>query len=693
MILQFKKSNYTIFICYISLLIIIKLILMGSCSSDYEELMFYPFISKFLEGIGTNNWNPYNYYYKNNLLSSFPYPPGMLIIQAFGGLLSHLFPSSIDFIRHITFKLPLLFFDCLAMYYLMKMFPWYKRYIGILYFSSPILIYAIYMHAQLDIIPTSLLLGSLYYLTKKKNRNVLSAVFLAFALLTKLHILAVLPILFFYLYYKEGLKGTFLYFIITFALLCIGIFPFYGEGLLHTVLLNDEQKVLFKVFFLFYNMKIYIPILAILLIYWLVYHTGRINKELLLSFCGILFAIFLALCPPMPGWYIWIVPFITIFFINMMENKHKNIIIYLALNMFYLIYFVFFHHTQYVDLYLFGIDMTWLKIDHTVGKNLFFTCMTGTLIYLIILMYWSGVASNRLYRRKDKPFTIGITGDSGSGKSTLVGLLKQSLGNKNVLLVEGDGDHKWERGDIEWNNYTHLDPKANYLYRQAMNIAQLKKGNSVKRVDYAHDTGKFTKNHKIYPNRFILFSGLHSLYLPQMRQQFDLKIYMDVEENLRRYWKINRDLLRGHSKEQIIQSINTRMKDSYAYIIPQKKYADLILQYFDADFSEDLNSGYKPVLSLRAIMSNAIDMEDLVNSLKQYNVDIKYDFLPDLDMQQLVVNGKTIQEKKLPLDSIAYKIIPQLDEITRESIDLDNNINGIIILIILIIISYQMIGD
>lgn len=50
---------------------------------------------------------------------------------------------------------------------------------------------------------------------------------------------------------------------------------------------------------------------------------------------------------------------------------------------------------------------------------------------------------------------------------------------RDILFIEGDGDHKWERGNENWSRYTALDPKANYLYRQANDIHALRLGNHV----------------------------------------------------------------------------------------------------------------------------------------------------------------------------------------------------------------------
>jgi uridine kinase len=66
---------------------------------------------------------------------------------------------------------------------------------------------------------------------------------------------------------------------------------------------------------------------------------------------------------------------------------------------------------------------------------------------------------------------IGVGGDSASGKSTMLGLIKLLL-NEKLIDLEGDGDHKWERGDDNWNVFSHLNPKGNFLYKQASDIAK-----------------------------------------------------------------------------------------------------------------------------------------------------------------------------------------------------------------------------
>ena len=73
--------------------------------------------------------------------------------------------------------------------------------------------------------------------------------------------------------------------------------------------------------------------------------------------------------------------------------------------------------------------------------------------------------------------------------------------------------------------------------------------------------------------------GLHALYCKKVRNVTDISIFLDVNEELRKYFKINRDLKkRNYKKVDIIKEINRRKKDSKLFIEKQKKYADVVFR-------------------------------------------------------------------------------------------------------------------
>jgi phosphoribulokinase len=64
-----------------------------------------------------------------------------------------------------------------------------------------------------------------------------------------------------------------------------------------------------------------------------------------------------------------------------------------------------------------------------------------------------------------------------------------------------------------------------------------------------------------------------------MRDLFDFKIYLDISDEVKFAWKIQRDMAeRGHSLESIKASIEARKPDFDAFIDPQKAHADCIIQ-------------------------------------------------------------------------------------------------------------------
>ena len=190
---------------FIITVLILKVIVMGLFSSDYQNDLFMKFVYGFIGEIKKGQFiNPYSIF--KNEVNLFPYPPTMFLIEFWGGILS--IGVKNIFIKNILFKIPSLIFDLLGLYFLVKMFPNKRKYIGVLYFASPIIFYATYMHGQLDIIPTIFLLGALYFLINKRN-DIAFSITLALALSSKLHILAIIPLLYLYIYKKDGfVKAT-----------------------------------------------------------------------------------------------------------------------------------------------------------------------------------------------------------------------------------------------------------------------------------------------------------------------------------------------------------------------------------------------------------------------------------------------------------------------------------------------------
>lgn len=175
---------------------------------------------------------------------------------------------------------------------------------------------------------------------------------------------------------------------------------------------------------------------------------------------------------------------------------------------------------------------------------------------------------------------ISISGPSGVGKTTIANLIHAVNVYDSSMIISGDDAHKWERNNQNWQRFTHLNPEANNLEQDYEHLCLLKNNHSIKRSHYNHSTGAFDKLEIVKPKQIIIYEGLHALFLEKVRNISDLKIYVDTDEELKIVWKIKRDLQkRGYTEEQVIETIKKRMNDESMYIIPQKKYADVIVKF------------------------------------------------------------------------------------------------------------------
>ena len=670
--LMFKRSSILF-----AVIIILKIFLLCSFSSDYQNELFIPFVTHFLKNLG----NPWDYFHQYGLGVEFPYSPFMLYIFSLFYFPVHYFGMKGIIIQNFFFKLPILLADVSIFYLLSRMF-FDKKKILFYYFTAPIILYSSYMHSQLDLIPTALLFFSVYLLVN--NKIVSSSILAGLAISTKFHVIAAWPLLLVYVFRKHKLIDVIKFILIPPAIFLFLVFPHFGKGYYYLVLNNPKQVLVYDTFAMIGNVKVYLPFLLVVLLYARFSVFRKVNNDLLYAFLALTFSSFVAFITPAPGWYVWLFPFLSILFIKFSREKFQIILLYITLNVMYLIYMVFFFPPEFIDLIFVDTPLQF-KIETTKLHNLSFTMLEATLIASMYTFYKFGIKSNFVYKKRDST-VIGIAGDSGAGKTTLLSDLKSLLGKK-VSELEGDADHKWARNDENWEHFTHLNPKANFLYRQYEDLVNLKFGKKIFRPNYDHSIGKFTNLQKIKAGDYIILSGLHTFYLPKMRKVIDFKIYLDTDEVLRKYWKITRDTRkRGYFKEAIIQQIDRRKTDSQKYIYPQKGFADMIVAYFiDGDYKMK-NIGTPPKIKLKIIIDSSVHIEEIISRLEK-KMKVSWDYSEDLKTQILVLDGWVNDDF---LENISKKMIMNLEELLGEKPAWMEGYRGVVQLMVLLILSEKM---
>lgn len=184
-----------------------------------------------------------------------------------------------------------------------------------------------------------------------------------------------------------------------------------------------------------------------------------------------------------------------------------------------------------------------------------------------------------MINKPDRVVLIGVAGDSGCGKSTFLRRLSDLFGAELMTVICLDDYHSLDRKQRKEAGVTALNPKANNFDLMYEQIKALKEGNSINKPIYNHETGEIDPPERVDPNRIVVIEGLHPLYDGRVRELLDFSVYLDISDEVKIAWKIQRDMAeRGHRYEDVLASINARRPDFEAYIDIQKQYADVVIQ-------------------------------------------------------------------------------------------------------------------
>jgi phosphoribulokinase len=183
-----------------------------------------------------------------------------------------------------------------------------------------------------------------------------------------------------------------------------------------------------------------------------------------------------------------------------------------------------------------------------------------------------------------RPTILGIVGDSAAGKTTLSRGLVRILGEDKVTHVCTDDYHRYDRKQRAERNVTPLDPECNYVDVMGQHLGHLRAGQAILKPVYRHADGTFGPPVYVAPKTFTVVEGLLGYHTPDMRQIYDVRVFLAPPEDLRRKWKVDRDCSRrGYTTDQVLAELDRREPDSAAYIRPQERYADIVVSFMPGD--------------------------------------------------------------------------------------------------------------
>lgn len=179
-----------------------------------------------------------------------------------------------------------------------------------------------------------------------------------------------------------------------------------------------------------------------------------------------------------------------------------------------------------------------------------------------------------------RPVMLAIAGDSAAGKTTLTKGLVEALGPDRITSLCVDDYHRYDRQERKGLPFTALHPDCNYVQIMEQHLQLLATGQPILKPVYDHDTGLLARPELVEPTEFVIVEGLLPLYTRLTRACFDITVYLDPPEEIRREWKVKRDTTkRGYSPEQVLAELDKREPESEAFIRPQRSSADLVVRF------------------------------------------------------------------------------------------------------------------
>ncbi len=179
------------------------------------------------------------------------------------------------------------------------------------------------------------------------------------------------------------------------------------------------------------------------------------------------------------------------------------------------------------------------------------------------------------------PLLIGVVGGSGSGKTTVARAIYEFLG-MNAAFIDLDAYYKdlshltlEERRQV---NFDHPDSIDTTL--MADHLARLRQGESVRKPNYdfaAHTRAAAVV--EVAPRDVVLVDGILLFADRRLRELFDIKIFVDVDDDVRFIRRLQRDVAeRGRTMEDVIRQYLTTVRPMHLeFVEPSKRWADVIL--------------------------------------------------------------------------------------------------------------------
>jgi uridine kinase len=176
---------------------------------------------------------------------------------------------------------------------------------------------------------------------------------------------------------------------------------------------------------------------------------------------------------------------------------------------------------------------------------------------------------------------LGIAGGTGSGKTTLASKIRDALGASSTLI-----SHDWYY--LDRTGYTPEQREAiNYDEPAALDngllcehLDELRQSRPVECPQYDFTTHTRRAETRPIPARHVVVvEGILLFAVPELRDRFDLRLYVDTDDDIRLMRRLRRDLVdRGRDLPSVEQQYFKSVRPMHSlHVAPSKQFAHLVV--------------------------------------------------------------------------------------------------------------------
>jgi phosphoribulokinase len=267
-----------------------------------------------------------------------------------------------------------------------------------------------------------------------------------------------------------------------------------------------------------------------------------------------------------------------------------------------------------------------------------------------------------------RPIMLAIAGDSAAGKTTLTKGLVEALGPERCVSLCTDDYHRYDREERRELPFTALHPDCNYVEIMEQHLQLLATGSPVLKPVYDHSTGKLARPELVEPADVVIVEGLLPLHSKLSRACFDVTVYLDPPEEIRREWKIARDTgKRGYERDQVLTEMDRREPESEAHIRPQRAQADVVVRFAPIEGRDDpADTPLSATVSLRPTIEHP-DLSGVLQPGLSRAMHLKLERDRDgRPVESLHVHGYVPREESVAVEKAIWTALGEPDRDTPE---------------------------